>query len=172
MMNILINEEKEKYLLELAKQGAKLPFDYNLKTLKVKEEETETTKLQKTIQALQEQLSQLVKAKDKPKAQFNFDEICPFPFDKGLHLPPFPKGIKIPKYDKYLGTTDPQDHLHEFGALSVEFVHDQTYLLRLFPHSLGGPAMEWFSHLTPGIKTFEELAKMFLQHYSHNIQHL
>lgn len=87
-------------------------------------------------------------------------------------MPPFPKGVEIPKYDKYLGTLDPQDHLHEFDALSMEFVHDQTYLLHLFPHSLGGPTIEWFSQFPLGIKIFDQLAKLFLQHYSHNVQHL
>ena len=87
-------------------------------------------------------------------------------------MPPFPKGVELPKYDKYLGTSDPQDHLWEFGALSMEFIHDQTYLMRLFPRSLGGPAMEWFSRLPSGIKSFDEIATLFLQHYSHNIQHL
>lgn len=54
MMDIFMREEKEKYLLKLSTQGAKLPSNYNLKTLVVKEEETETTKLQKIVQALQE----------------------------------------------------------------------------------------------------------------------
>lgn len=86
-------------------------------------------------------------------------------------MPPFPKGVELPKYEKYLGTTNPQDHLREFGTLSMEFMHDQTYLMFLFPCSLGGPAMEWFYRLPTSIKTFDEMANLFLQHYSHNIQH-
>lgn len=31
--------------------------------------------------------------------------------------------------------------------------------------------MEWFSHLPTSIKTFDEIANLFMQHYSHNIQH-
>ena len=99
------------------------------------------------------------------------DALCPFPFDKNLDMPPFPRGVELPKYDKYFRTTDPQDHLREFGALSMEFMHNQTYLMHLFPRSLGGQAMEWFSHLPPGIKTFNEIANLFIQQYSHNIQH-
>lgn len=53
----------------------------------------------------------------------------------------------------------------------MEFIHDQTYLMHLFPRSLGGQALEWFSHLPPGIKTFDEIATSFVQQYSHNIQH-
>lgn len=87
-------------------------------------------------------------------------------------MPPFPRGAELPKYDKFLAATNPQDHLREFGDLSMEFMHDQTYLMRLFPRSLGGPAMEWFSRLPTSIKTFDKMSNLFLQHYSHNIQHL
>ena len=54
----------------------------------------------------------------------------------------------------------------------MEFMHNKTYLMRLFPRSLGGLSMEWFSHLPPGIKTFDEISNLFIQQYSHNIQHL
>ena len=123
------------------------------------------------MQTMQEQLFELLKEKDKPVTQFTLESIYPFPFDKGLHMPPFPKGVELPKYEKYLSTSDPQDHLREFGALSMEFMHDTTYLMHLFPRSLGGSTMEWFSRLPTGIKTFDEIANLFLQHYSHNIQH-
>ena len=47
MMEILLQEEKERYLLELAQQGAKLLADYNIEGLIAKEEEIENSKLQK-----------------------------------------------------------------------------------------------------------------------------
>ena len=50
------------------------------------------------------------------------------------------------------------------------FIHEDTYLLRLFPTSLNGQALEWFTKLSPPIKTFDELARRFTQHYSENIQ--
>lgn len=53
MMEIILLEEKEKYFLELAKQGAKLPSDYQFETLVAKEEETETAKLKKMVQDMQ-----------------------------------------------------------------------------------------------------------------------
>lgn len=87
-------------------------------------------------------------------------------------MPPFPSRVKIPKFDKYDGISDPQDHVREFSASCMEFMHDQTYLMRLFPRSLGGQAMEWLSSLPKGIKTFEELIQLFLQQYSYNIRHL
>lgn len=50
-------------------------------------------------------------------------------------------------------------------------MHEPTYLMRLFPWSLGGSSIHWFSKLTPTIKTFEELIKLFYQQYLYNIQH-
>ena len=101
--------------------------------------------------------------KDKPTKKYTLDVLFPFPFDKSIFMSPFSRGVELPKYDKYFGTTDPQDHLWEFGALLMEFMHNQTYLMRLFPRSLGGQAMEWFSHLPTGIKTFNEIANLFVQ---------
>ena len=86
-----------------------------------------------------------MKDKDKPTKYFSLDNICLFSFEKSLFMPRFPKGVELPKYDKYLGTANPQDHLRDFDALSMEFIHDQTYLMHLFLRSLGGSTMEWFS---------------------------
>lgn len=52
----------------------------------------------------------------------------------------------------------------------MEFVHDTTYLKHLFPRSLGGQAMEWFSKLPFTIKTFDQLASIFITQYSYNIE--
>lgn len=63
----------------------------------------------------------------------------------------FPPNCEIPKYDKYNGRTDPQDHVREFHTMSMEFVHEDIYLMRLFLKSLSGQVMEWFSKLPPSI---------------------
>ena len=46
-MEILLNEEKEKYFLKLAQEGAKLPHHFNIKTIITAEEETKMFKLKK-----------------------------------------------------------------------------------------------------------------------------
>lgn len=79
--------------------------------------------------------------------------------------------MEILKFDKYNGKSDPQGHVREFCALCMEFMHEQTYLMHLFPRSLGGQAMEWFSSLPIGINFFEELIQLFLQKYSYSIRH-
>ena len=84
---------------------------------------------------------------------------------------PFPKDIKVPKYDKYDRNGDPHDHVRYLYALSMDFMHEDTFLMHLFPRSLRGQAMEWFTKLGPPLKTFDELAQRFIQQYSYNIEH-
>ena len=60
---------------------------------------------------MQDQLAQMMRDKDKPVKTYTLDALCLFPFDKNIDMPPFPRGVELPKYDKYFGTTDPQDHL-------------------------------------------------------------
>lgn len=54
--------------------------------------------------------------------------------------------------------------------MSMEFVHDETYLMCLFPRSLNGQLMEWFSRLLSGIKSFEKLVNRFISQYSYNVR--
>lgn len=46
-MEILLNEEKGKYFLKLAQEGAKLPHHFNVETIITPEEKAKTFKLQK-----------------------------------------------------------------------------------------------------------------------------
>ena len=55
--------------------------------------------------------------------------------------------------------------------MTLEFAHEDTYLMHLFPRSLGAHSMEWLSKITPPVKTFEELINLFILQYSYNIQH-
>ena len=74
---------------------------------------------------------------------------------------PFPRDVEVPKYDNYDGNGDPHDHVHHFYALNMDFIHKDTFLLGLFPRSLRGQALEWFTKLSPPLKTFDELARRF-----------
>ena len=65
----------------------------------------------------------------------------------------FPKKIEFPHYDKYNGNGDPSN------VLSLEFSHKDDYLMRLFPRSLKGQAMEWFTKITPHLKILRTLFK-------------
>jgi len=105
------------------------------------------------------------------KKPFSLENICAYPFDKSLNMIPFPPHFEIPQFDKYKGKGNPDDHLRAFFVACLDVAYDDTYLLRLFPRSLAGQALEWFSHLPPGIKTFSELATKFRSHFAFNIEH-
>ena len=89
------------------------------------------------------------------------ESICALPFDRSLYMVPFPQDIEVPKYEKYDGNSDPYDHVRHLYTLSMDFIHEDTYLLWLFPRSLRGQALEWFTKLSPPLKTFDELARRF-----------
>lgn len=124
--------------------------------------------LTQQMQTLQQQIQDMQNGTSSKK--YSLEDICTYPFDKNLNILPFPQHCEIPKYDKYNGKFDPQDHIREFCTMSMEFAHDKTYLMRLFPRSLNGQSMEWFSRLPSGIKSFEELVNRFISQYSYNIR--
>jgi len=105
------------------------------------------------------------------RKHYSFEDICPYPFDRTLYMPPFPKNFETPKFDKCKGKGDPRDHLREFYIACLEVSNNDTYLMRFFPRSLGGQAVEWFAHLPPGIRTFPELAKKSVNYFSYNFEH-
>ena len=79
----------------------------------------------------------------------------------------FSKGFEIPKFNKYRDMGNPEDHIREFQVHCMEVAHDETYLMRLFPRSLAGNAIDWFSRLS-GIKKFQEIVDAFIHNYSFN----
>lgn len=105
----------------------------------------------------------------RDKKNYTMEDLRPYPCDRSLYMPPFPPHFETLKFDKYRGKGDPRDHIREFFTSCIEVANEETYLLRLFPKSLGGPALEWFSHLPPKINSWGELAELFISNFSHNI---
>lgn len=96
--------------------------------------------LQQEVESLTQQLHSGVKTN-----QFSLNDICPYPFDRSLHMPPFPQGFETPKFKNYQGNRDPHDHVREFHLACLEVAYEDTYLMQLFPQSLGGTTTSWFS---------------------------
>jgi len=72
-------------------------------------------------------VQQLVEmAKEPKKKHYSLEEICPYPFDRSLYMPPFPKHFEMQKFDKYKGKGDPQDHLREFHFACLEVAQKDT----------------------------------------------
>lgn len=103
------------------------------------------------------------------KKTYSTQDLCPFPFEKGLHMSPFLHGYVIPNLPKYNGKHNPLEHIREFFKMCIDVAYDPTYLMRLFPWSLNGIALEWFSKLPYGIRSWGELAEKFVEHFSFNI---
>lgn len=45
------------------------------------------------------------------KPTYTMRDICPYPFDKSIPMPPFPTHFVTPKFDKYRGKGDPKAHI-------------------------------------------------------------
>ena len=103
--------------------------------------------------------------------KYQYEELCPYPFDKTMTLQPFPNKFDMPKFEKYKGKGDPRDHVKYFYMACQEVSYSDNYLIRLFPKSLGGQALEWFTRLPRGsIFTWLELIERFVRHLSYNIE--
>jgi hypothetical protein len=108
---------------------------------------------------------QLVKA----KKAYSQNDLCPYPFNDSIAYIPFPVGFEIPKFDKYKGTTNPIDHIREFYVHCIDVGKNNALLIRLFPWSLSGAAMEWFSRLPSSLTQFQDIVDLFINHFPFNM---
>lgn len=72
----------------------------------------------------------------------------------------------MPQLEAYDGSKDPLDHLETFKTLMhLQGVPDEI-MCRVFPTTLKGLAIVWFSKLTPNtVSTFKELSGHFVTHF-------
>lgn len=117
---------------------------------------TQGDELALQIQSINQNIADIQLGKIK---NYALEEIFPFLYDQIIPMIPFPKNGEISKFDKYKWRGDPIEHLREFFVACMDVSYNDTYLMRLFLRSLGGKAIEWFSHLPLGIKTFNENKK-------------
>nr|KYP32598.1 hypothetical protein KK1_046681 [Cajanus cajan] len=69
------------------------------------------------------------------------------------------KCLPIEKYD---GSTDPDEHLNLFLTQATLSTQDDSALCRIFPMSLKGRALRWFTRLpSSSIDSFNELSSQF-----------
>ncbi|XP_027932895.1 uncharacterized protein LOC114188521 [Vigna unguiculata] len=74
-------------------------------------------------------------------------------------LPARWKGLTMSQYDD---TTDPEEHVDVFTAQAGLYTSDDAILCRVFPTSLKGPTLNWFTRLPPNsIDYFDTLATRF-----------
>ncbi|XP_027157620.1 uncharacterized protein LOC113759252 [Coffea eugenioides] len=95
----------------------------------------------------------------------DYDDLCLFP---NVQLP---VGFKTPKFNKYDGTGNPKTHLRLFANKLGRPVDDENLPLRLFPESLEGDALDWYSNLKPEeVKTWFDLSNAFIRQYEYNCE--
>ena len=87
--------------------------------------------LREELQQTFQRLAQLAIDKEPTKVSF-VDSICALPFDRSLYMVPFPRDIEVLTYDKYDQNGDPHDHVCHFYTLSIDFIHEDAYLLSFF----------------------------------------
>ncbi|XP_071933839.1 uncharacterized protein [Coffea arabica] len=94
-----------------------------------------------------------------------YDELCLFPDMQ------WPLGFKMPKFSKYDGTGNPKTHLRLFANKLGKPIHDENLPIRLFPESLEGDALDWYSNLKPEeMRTWLDLSTAFVRQYEYNCE--
>ncbi|XP_071917165.1 uncharacterized protein [Coffea arabica] len=82
-----------------------------------------------------------------------------------------PVGFKAHKFSKYDGTGNPNTHLWMFANKLSKSIDDENLLVRLFPESLEGDALDWYSNLKPeDMRTWLNLSTAFLRQYEYNYE--
>ncbi|XP_071925339.1 uncharacterized protein [Coffea arabica] len=95
----------------------------------------------------------------------DYDDLCLFP---NVQLP---VGFKTPKFNKYDGTGNPKTHLRLFANKLGRPMDDENLPLRLFPESLEGDTLDWYSNLKPEeVKTWLDLSNAFIRQYEYNCE--
>ena len=85
-----------------------------------------------------------------------------FPFTQFILETPLPERWKMPTFDKYDGTTNPNNHMRVFTHQMMFHAVSDPIWCRVFSTSLTGEALEWFSELpTNSIDYFATLKARF-----------
>ncbi|XP_071924877.1 uncharacterized protein [Coffea arabica] len=95
----------------------------------------------------------------------DYNELCLFP---NMQLP---VGFKAPKFSKYDGTGNPKTHLRMFANKLGKQIDDENLPMRLFPESLEGDALDWYSNLKPeDMRSWMDLSTAFMRQYEYNCE--
>ncbi|XP_027082289.1 uncharacterized protein [Coffea arabica] len=95
----------------------------------------------------------------------DYNELCLF---SDMQLP---MGFKTPKFSKYDGTGNPKTHLRMFANKLGKPIDDENLPVRLFPESLEGDALDWYSNLkAEDMRTWMDLSTAFVRQYEYNCE--
>ncbi|XP_068484963.1 uncharacterized protein [Phaseolus vulgaris] len=84
------------------------------------------------------------------------------PFTNNIIEVPLPEKWKGFNRDRYDGSTDPDEHMDAYTTHMSLYTSDDAVLCRVFPTSLKGAALSWFTKLSPNsIDSFATLVAKF-----------
>nr|KYP37224.1 hypothetical protein KK1_041595 [Cajanus cajan] len=84
-------------------------------------------------------------------------------------LPPAWKPLNIERYD---GTTDLDEHIVAFITQINLYTNDDAIICRVFPTSLKGAALSWYTQLPPrSVDNFNTLMRLFSAQYATSRPH-
>nr|XP_027103115.1 uncharacterized protein LOC113724405 [Coffea arabica] len=76
-----------------------------------------------------------------------------------------------PKFSKYDGTGNPKAYLRMFANKLGKPIDDENLPVRLFPESLEGDALDWYSNLkTEDMRSWIDLSTAFMRQYEYNCE--
>nr|KYP66941.1 hypothetical protein KK1_013252 [Cajanus cajan] len=85
---------------------------------------------------------------------------------------PLPHGWKPLHFDRYDGTTDPDEHIDMYTTQINLYTNNDAILCRVFPTSLKGVALNWYTQLPPeSIDSFGTLVWRFTAQYATSRPH-
>ncbi|XP_020208722.1 uncharacterized protein LOC109793677 [Cajanus cajan] len=85
---------------------------------------------------------------------------------------PLPFGWKPLNIDRYDGSTNPDKHIDLYITQLNLYTNDDAILCRVFPASLKGSALAWYTQLPPGsINNFDTLVRRFMAQYATSRPH-
>jgi len=86
-----------------------------------------------------------------------------FPFTDDILATKLPPNWNNPTLDRYDGTTDPDEHIDSYVSQLTLFTTDGYIYCKVFPTSLRGAALNWFTRLPPrSIDSFATLNAKFV----------
>lgn len=81
-----------------------------------------------------------------------------------------PPKFKVSDFEKYKGLNCPRNHLRMFCRKMAAYACDEKRMIHCFQDSLSGTSLEWYMQLERAhIRTWEDLANVFLKRYKYNL---
>jgi len=95
-----------------------------------------------------------------------------YPFMDEIMTTRLPKSWKNPTLDRYDGTSDPDKHINAYVAQLSIYTTDTQLYCKVFPASLRGMALSWFTQLPPkSVDSFENLKVKFATQFATSKPH-